>query len=174
MLGILAPDLWLNLTIKKRRERIRLSLPDALDFLAICVESGLGLDQAIVKVAREIRFHHPELSDELVQINLEQRAGKPRVEAWRHLAERTNLDVMRSFVHMLIQTERFGTPVSKSLGVFSDSLRTQRRQKAEEMAAKTTVKLIFPLVVFIFPSIFIVTIIPAVITLIASFGKFFS
>lgn len=173
LLAFLAPDFWLNWAIKRRRERIRLSLPDALDFLAICVEAGLGLDQAIVKVARELRLHHPELSNELIQINLEQRAGKPRVDAWRHLVDRTGLEVVRSFVHMLVQTERFGTPISRSLAVFSESLRTQRRQKAEELAAKTTIKLIFPLAIFIFPSIFIVTLIPAVITLIESFGSFF-
>jgi tight adherence protein C len=173
LLSFFAPDFWLNHAITKRRENIRLSLPDTLDLLAICMEAGLGLDQAIVRVGQELRLSHPELSEELLQINLEQRAGNPRVGAWRSMADRVGLESVRSFVNMLVQTERFGTPISRSLGVFSDSLRTQRRQQAEELAAKTTIKLVFPLVLFIFPSIFIVTITPAVITLIKSFGTLF-
>lgn len=168
-----APDFWLSHAINKRRENIRLSLPDTLDLLAICMEAGLGLDQAIVRVGQELRLSHPELSEELLQINLEQRAGNPRVGAWRSMADRVGLESMRSFVNMLVQTERFGTPISRSLGVFSDSLRTQRRQQAEELAAKTTIKLIFPLVVFIFPSIFIVILTPAIITLIQNFSNMF-
>ncbi|MBZ5565962.1 MAG: type II secretion system F family protein [Acidobacteriia bacterium] len=167
-----APDFWLSHAINKRREKIRLSLPDALDLLAICMEAGLGLDQAIVRVGHELHLSHPELSDELLQINLEQRVGKPRIEAWRNMADRVDLESVRSFVNMLVQTERFGTPLSRSLAVFSDALRTQRRQKAEELAAKTTIKLIFPLVFFIFPSIFIVILIPAIITLIQHFSTF--
>jgi tight adherence protein C len=110
------------------------------------------------------------LSEELLQINLEQRAGNPRIGAWRNMADRVDVESVRSFVNMLVQTERFGTPISKSLGAFSDALRTQRRQRAEELAAKTTIKLVIPLVLFIFPSIFIVTVVPAVITLMKSFG----
>jgi tight adherence protein C len=173
LLCFFAPDFWLGHAINKRREGIRLSLPDTLDLLAICMEAGLGLDQAIVRVGQELRLSHPELSEELLQINLEQRAGNPRVGAWRAMAERVGLESVRSFVNMLVQTERFGTPISRALGVFSDSLRTQRRQQAEELAAKTTIKLVFPLVLFIFPSIFIVTVTPAVITLIRSFSTFF-
>jgi tight adherence protein C len=171
LLAFFAPDFWLNHAIKKRRERIRLSLPDALDLLAICTDAGLGLDQAIVRVAQELRLNHPELSEELLQINLEQRAGNPRLGAWRNMADRVGLESVRSFVNMLVQTERFGTPISRSLALFSDSLRTQRRQRAEELAAKTTIKLLFPLIIFIFPSIFIVTLVPAVITLIRSFSQ---
>jgi len=172
LLAFFAPEFWLNLAINKRREHIRLSLPDTLDLLAICMEAGLGLDQAIMRVGQELRLSHPELSDELLQINLEQRAGKPRIEAWRHMADRVGFESIRSFVNMLVQTERFGTPISRALGVFSDSLRTQRRQRAEELAAKTTIKLLFPLVFFIFPSIFIVLLMPAIITIIKSFSNF--
>ena len=170
VLAFLLPEFWLNYAIKKRREHIKRSLPDALDLLAICMEAGLGLDQAIVRIGQELRLSHPELSEELLQINLEQRAGNPRVGAWRNMADRVDVESVRSFVNMLVQTERFGTPISKSLGAFSDALRTQRRQRAEELAAKTTIKLVIPLVLFIFPSIFIVTVAPAVITLMKSFG----
>jgi len=170
VLAFLLPEFWLNYAIKKRREHIKRSLPDALDLLAICMEAGLGLDQAIVRIGQELRLSHPELSEELLQINLEQRAGNPRIGAWRNMADRVDVESVRSFVNMLVQTERFGTPISKSLGAFSDALRTQRRQRAEELAAKTTIKLVIPLVLFIFPSIFIVTVVPAVITLMKSFG----
>ncbi len=128
------------------------------------MEAGLGLDQGIVRVGQELQVSHPELSEELLQINFEQRAGSPRIAAWKSFADRANTENVRSFVAMLVQTDRFGTPISKSLGNFSDALRTQRRQKAEEMAAKTTIKLVPPLVFFIFPSIGIVTVLPAVIT----------
>jgi len=159
------PDFWLNLAVKKRRERIRLSLPDGLDLLAICIEAGLGLDQGIVRVGHELRVSHPELSEELLQINFEQRAGAPRIGAWQSFAARADSESVRSFVAMLVQTDRFGTPIAKSLGNFSDTLRTQRRQKAEELAAKTTIKLIPPLVFFIFPSFGIVILVPAFITI---------
>ena len=165
VLAFFIPDFWLNLAIKKRRERLRLSLPDGLDLLAICIEAGLGLDQGIVRVGQELRVSHPELSEELLQINFEQRAGAPRIPAWQSFADRAGTESVRSFVAMLVQTDRFGTPISKSLGNFSDTLRTQRRQKAEELAAKTTIKLIPPLVFFIFPSIGIVILVPAFITI---------
>ena len=164
VLAFFIPDFWLNRAINKRREKIRLSLPDGLDLLSICMEAGLGLDQGIVRVGQELQVSHPELSEELLQINFEQRAGAPRIAAWKSFADRANTESVRSFVAMLVQTDRFGTPISKSLGNFSDALRTQRRQKAEEMAAKTTIKLVPPLVFFIFPSIGIVTVLPAVIT----------
>src|SRR6202140_402895 len=141
-LGFFIPDFWLSSAITRRRERIRLSLPDGLDFLAICLEAGLGLDQGIVRLGQELRVSHPALAEELLQINFEQRAEVPRIPAWKALADRVDLEMVRSFVAMLIQTDRFGTPLSKSLGTFSDSLRTQRRQLAEEMAAKTTIKLL--------------------------------
>ncbi len=168
-IGFLGPDFWLTSAVKKRRERIRLALPDALDLLVICMEAGLGMDQALIRIGEELRIAHKDLSDEFLLIRLEQRAGKPRVEAWRNMANRTGLEVVRSFVNMLVQTERFGTPLSKSLGYFADSLRTRRRQQAEEMAAKTTVKLVFPLVFFIFPSMFIVLLVPALLSISRSF-----
>lgn len=171
--GFLAPDFWLTGAVSRRRERIRLALPDALDLLVICMEAGLGMDQALIRIGEELRLGHKDLSDELLLIRLEQRAGKPRVEAWRNMANRTGLEILRSFVNMLVQTERFGTPLSKSLGYFADSLRTRRRQQAEEMAAKTTVKLVFPLVLFIFPSMFIVLLMPAILSIGKSFASSF-
>lgn len=165
VVGFFIPDFWLNFAVRKRREKIRLSLPDGLDLLAICIEAGLGLDQGIVRVGHELRVSHPELSEELLQINLEQRAGAPRIAAWQSFAARADTESVRSFVAMLVQTDRFGTPIAKSLGSFSDTLRTQRRQKAEELAAKTTIKLIPPLVFFIFPSMGIVIIVPAAISI---------
>jgi len=172
-LGFFAPDFWLNWAIKRRREKIRLSLPDGLDFLAICLEAGLGLDQGVLRLSQELRVSHPELAEELQQVNFEQRAGVPRIAAWKSLADRTDLESVRSFVAMLIQTDRFGTPISKSLGAFSDALRTARRQKAEEMAAKTTIKLLFPLALFIAPSMGIVLIGPAAISIVKSFKHIF-
>src|SRR6266567_1777903 len=171
--GFFLPDFWLNWSIKKRRESIRLSLPDGLDFLAICLEAGLGLDQGIVRLGQELRVSHPALSEELLQINFEQRAGVARITAWKTFSDRVDLESVRSFVAMLIQTDRFGTPISKSLATFSDSLRTQRRQKAEEMAAKTTIKLLFPLALFIAPAMGIVLLGPAFISLAKGFQHVF-
>jgi len=171
--GFFLPDLWLNWAINKRIDNIRLSLPDGLDFLAICLEAGLGLDQGIVRLGQELKVSHPALSEELLQINFEQRAGVPRITAWKSFSDRVNLESVRSFTAMLIQTDRFGTPISKSLGTFSDSLRTQRRQKAEELAAKTTIKLLFPLALFIAPSMGIVLLGPAFISLVKNFQHTF-
>jgi tight adherence protein C len=164
VLGFFAPDFWLSSAINRRREKLQLSLPDGLDLLSICLEAGLGLDQGIVRVGHELSLSHRELSEELLLINFEQRAGATRFVAWRSFAERANFESARSFVAMLMQTDRFGTPIAKALSNFSDALRTQRRQKAEEMAAKTTVKLVPPLVFFIFPSMGIVVVGPAVLT----------
>ena len=173
VLGFFIPDFWLSSTITRRRQKIKLSLPDGLDFLAICLEAGLGLDQGIVRMGTELRVSHPELSEEFVQINFEQRAGVARVQAWRSFADRVDLESVRSFVAMLVQTERFGTPISKSLGMFSDALRTARRQKAEELAAKTTIKLVFPLVLFIFPSMVIAVMLPSFISILRSLENSF-
>ena len=170
--GFFVPDFWLSNAIERRRQKIKLSLPDGLDFLSICLEAGLGLDQGIVRLGSELRVSHPELSEEFLQINFEQRAGVTRVQAWKSFADRVDLESVRSFVGMLIQTERFGTPVSKSLGMFSDSLRTARRQKAEELAAKTTIKLVFPLVLFIFPTMGIVVMLPAFISIVRNLNNF--
>src|SRR5207253_4491484 len=169
-LGFFAPDFWLNWVTNKRRDRIRLSLPDGLDFLAICLEAGLGLDQGIIRLGQELGVSHPELSEELLQINFEQRAGVPRLTAWKTFSDRVDLESVRSFVAMLIQTDRFGTPLSKSLGNFSDALRTQRRQQAEEAAAKTTIKLVPSLVFFIFPNIAITTVVPAILVVMKNIG----
>ncbi|HTM24165.1 MAG TPA: type II secretion system F family protein [Vicinamibacterales bacterium] len=162
-LGYVLPGMLLARMAKRRAHRIRLSLADALDLLVVSVEAGLGLDQALTRVGTELAFAHPELSDELRLINLELRAGKPRSEALRNLADRTGVDDLSSLVTMLIQTDKFGTSVAQSLRVYSDTLRTKRRQRAEEAAAKTGVKMVFPLVLCIFPAIWVVTIGPAAI-----------
>jgi len=172
-LGFFAPDFWLNWKTKQRRERVRMSLPDGLDFLAICLEAGLGLDQGIVRLGQELSVSHPVLAEELLQINFEQRAGVPRITAWKTFSDRVDLESVRSFVAMLIQTDRFGTPLSKSLGAFSDALRIARRQKAEELAAKTTIKLLFPLALFIAPAMGIVLLGPAMISIVKSFQRIF-
>ena len=163
IVGFLLPELWLTWRVKKRQHRLRLALPDVLDLLVICVEAGLGLDQAILRVAQELKVAHPELSEELQLVNLEMRAGKTRLEALRELSSRTGVDDIKALVAMLIQTDRFGTSVARSLRVHSDSLRIKRRQRAEEMAAKATVKMVPPLVFFIFPALFVVILGPAVI-----------
>jgi len=147
-------------------------LPDSLDLLAICLEAGLGMDQAVVRVGQELEVSHPELSEELLLINFEQRAGVQRNDAWQSFAVRANFESARSFVAMLMQTDRFGTPIAKSLGAFSDALRTQRRQQAEERAAKTTIKLVPPLVFCIFPAMGVVVVGPAMIAVSYFFGHF--
>jgi len=162
-LGYLLPSMGLARMAKKRQHKIRLGLPDALDLLVVSVEAGLGLDQAIQRVGDELNFAHPDLAGELRMINLELRAGKARVEALRNLATRTGVDDIESLVAMLIQTDKFGTSVAQSLRVHSETVRTKRRQRAEEMAAKTGAKMVFPLVFCIFPAIFVVTIGPAAI-----------
>lgn len=162
-LGYLLPGMVLARLAKRRAHRIRLALADMLDLLVVSVEAGLGLDQAMSRVGTELAFAYPDLSDELKLINLELRAGKPRSEALRNLADRTGVDDLSSLVTMLIQTDKFGTSVAQSLRVYSETLRTKRRQRAEEAAAKTGVKMVFPLVFLIFPAIWIVTIGPAVI-----------
>ena len=161
VVAYLVPDLCLTEMARRRREAIRLGMPDAVDLMVVCVEAGLGLDQALLRAGQELAISHPAISEEFMTISIEQRAGKSRIDAWRAMGVRTHLEMVQAFVSMLGQTDRFGTPIVKALSVFSDSLRMKRRQQAEEMAAKTTVKLIFPLVLFIFPSIFIVLLGPA-------------
>ena len=165
LLGFLLPEFWLTWRIRRRQHRIRLGLPDALDLLVVCVEAGLGLDQAIVRVSQELRITHPQLSEELQLVNLEMRVGKTRIDALRELAVRTGVEDIKALVAMLIQTDRFGTSVAQSLRVHSDNLRTKRRQRAEEKAAKTPVKMVPVLVFFIFPALFVVILGPAVISL---------
>jgi len=162
-LTYVAPDIWVEHRLRMRRERIRLGLPDALDLMVVCVDAGLGLDQAMLRAGQELAISQPEISEEFIQVTFEQRAGKPRLEAWQSMADRTGVETVKGFVHMLAQTDRFGTPLVRALRVFADGVRQNRRQRAEELAAKTTVKLIFPLVLFIFPSVFIVLLGPAVI-----------
>jgi tight adherence protein C len=161
--GYVLPGMVLARKAKRRQHRIRLGLPDALDLLVVSVEAGLGLDQAIQRVGAELAFAHPDLCDELRLINLELRAGKPRPEALHNFAERTGLDDIRGLVTMLVQTDKFGTSVAQSLRVHSDTVRTKRRQRAEEAAAKIGVKMVFPLVLCIFPAIYVVTLGPAAI-----------
>jgi tight adherence protein C len=165
-----APGMVLARLVKRRQHRIRLGLPDALDLLVVSVEAGLGLDQAIQRVGDELAFAHPDLCGELRLINLELRAGKARSEALHNLAERTGVDDVQSLVAMLVQTDKFGTSVAQSLRVHSETLRTKRRQRAEEAAAKTGVKMVFPLVFCIFPAIWVVTIGPAAIRFVKVLG----
>jgi tight adherence protein C len=162
-LGYMLPGIVLARLAKRRQHRIRLALADALDLLVVSVEAGLGLDQALARVGDELAFAYPDLADELRLINLELRAGKPRSEALRNLADRTGVDDLSALVAMLVQTDKFGTSVSQSLRVYAETLRTKRRQRAEEAAAKTGVKMVFPLVFCIFPSIWVVAIGPAAI-----------
>ncbi len=171
-LGFLIPDYYLGYCISARQFKIKLALPEALDLLVICIEAGLGLDQAILRVSQELQISQPELTDEFNLLNLEQRAGRPRADAWKNLADRTDVDSVRGLVSMLMQADHFGTSIANSLRVHSDVLRTQRRQEAEEQAAKTTVKLVFPLVFFIFPSLFLVVLGPSMIKLLDSFDKY--
>src|SRR3981081_2043180 len=168
--GFFLPRFLLKKKLQERQRRIRLGLPDALDLTVICVEAGLSLDQAIMRGGQDLSHAHPELSGEFHLFDLETRAGKPRVEALRNLAERTGVDDIRALVGTLIQTDRFGTSVAQALRVHSDSLRTERRQRAEEQAAKTTIKMVPPLVLFVLPSIIFVTIGPAIISLIRELG----
>src|ERR1700681_4169475 len=168
--GFFIPRFLLKRKVKERQRRIRLGLPDGLDLTVICVEAGLSLDQAMMRVGQDLNHAHQQLSAEFHLFDLETRAGKPRVEALRNLAERTGVDDLRSLVATLIQTDRFGTSVAQALRVHSDSLRTERRQRAEEQAAKTTIKMVPPLVIFVLPSIIFVTIGPAVIELIRQLG----
>ena len=169
-LGYIMAGIMLARKARRRQHRIRLSLADALDLLVVSVEAGLGLDQALARVGQELAFAYPDLSAELRLVNLELLAGKGRSEALRNLADRTGVDDLSSLVAMLVQTDKFGTSVAHSLRVFSDTLRTKRRQRAEEAAAKTGVKMVFPLVTCIFPSIWVVTIGPAAIQFINVLG----
>jgi tight adherence protein C len=161
--GFFLPRFILKRMIRDRQQRIRVGLPDALDLTVICVEVGLALDQALTRVGEDLHHAHPDLSDEFHMVTLEMRAGKPRAEALRNLAARTGVDDVRALVATLVQTDRFGTSVAQALRVHSDSLRTERRQRAEEQAAKTTIKMVVPMVLFILPSIIIVTLVPALI-----------
>jgi len=164
--GYYAPVLWLRRAIGSRKDALQRAIPDALDLMVVCVEAGLGLDQAIGRVGEEVKRAHPELGDELNILALELRTGVSRQEALRNLAHRTDLEEVRNLVALLVQTDRFGTSIGQALRVHADSMRTTRRLKAEELAAKLPVKLLLPLVFFIFPTIIIVTIGPAIIRMV--------
>ena len=166
----MAPSVVVMRKIRLRQKEIQKALPDALDMLVICVEAGLGLNQALNRVSDEVETMSPVLAEELQIVNLEMRAGTPREDALRNLGERTDVADLRSLATMLIQTDRFGTSIAQALRVHSDTLRTKRRQRAEEAAAKTTIKLVPPLVFFIFPAIFVVVLGPAMLHLMNELG----
>ncbi len=171
-LGYLMPDFWLGRRIKARQKQIHRGLPDVLDFLVICIEAGLSVDQSTKRTAEELKISQPALSDELDVVVLEQRAGRARAEAWQQFAERTGVPSVRSLVSVLVQSEQLGASIAKTLRTHADTLRTQRKQYVEEQAAKTSIKLVFPLVLFIFPSLFVVTLGPEVIIIGESFAKY--
>jgi tight adherence protein C len=160
--GFFGPNEYVRRLASKRQREIARGLPNALDLLVVCVESGLGLDQAILQVSKELDHAHPEISEEFGLVNLELKAGKRRVEALRNLAERTGVDDLKKLVAVLIQADRFGTGVAQSLRAHADFMRIQARQVAEEKAAKLGVKLIFPIFFCILPSLFVVTVGPVV------------
>ena len=170
-IGYLLPDYWLDHRIKKREAAIQRGLPDLLDLIVVCLEAGLSIDQAAIRSSEEMSTSHPAIAEELSLVMLEVRAGQTRLEAWKHLLDRTNLDAIRMLVTILVQADQFGTGISRTLRTHSETIRIQRKRKAEEMAAKTSVKLVIPLVLFVFPSFFVVVIGPAVIRLVEVFGK---
>lgn len=173
-LGFLVPDYWLANRINVRQRKLREGLPEALDLIVICVEAGLTMDKATMRTAEELRYSQPAIADELHLVYLEQRAGLPRSEAWRHLADRTDVDTIRSLASILIHADKFGTSIGKTLRTHAETLRTKRRQEVEEQAAKTTVKLVFPLVLLIFPSLFVVTMGPSLILMFEGFAEYLS
>ena len=162
-IGGLLPGLVLGRLSEKRKLQIQNGLPDALDLLIVCVEAGCALDQAIVKASDELEISYPALTEELRTINTEMRAGKPRLEAFKNFAARTKVDDVQSLVALLVQTDKFGTSIAQALRTHAETSRTKRRQRAEERAAKIGVKLVFPLVLFLFPALYVVILGPAVI-----------
>jgi tight adherence protein C len=171
-MGYVLPSVMVGRRVKQRQKEMQKALPDALDMLVVSVEAGLGLNQAMMRVSEEIDRISPVLSEQLSLVNLEIRAGTARDEALRNLADRTGLADIASLVGMLIQTDRFGTSVAQALRVHADTMRTKRRQRAEEAAAKTTIKMIFPLVFCIFPALFVVILGPAVIEIMHALARF--
>ena len=161
--GYFLPVLWLRYAVGSRKEKILDAFPDALDLMVVCVEAGLGLDAAIARVSSEIKFAHPELADEFNLVSLELRTGLARIDALKNLSRRVDLEEVNSLVALLVQTDKFGTSVGQSLRVHSDAMRTNRQLRAEELAAKLPVKLLFPLIFFIFPSLFVVIIGPGMV-----------
>jgi tight adherence protein C len=169
VIGFMLPDFWLAHRTSRRQKVIRHGLPDALDLFIVCLEAGSSLDQAIVKASVELDIAYPALAEELRLITMEIRAGKPRLEAFKNFAERTRVDDVRALVAMLVQTDRFGTSVAQALRTHAEVSRTQRRQRAEERAAKLSVKLVVPLVLFLFPALYVVVLGPAVIKIVNVF-----
>ncbi len=167
--GYLLPGLYIDLKIANRRKQIRNGLPDVLDLLIICLEAGSSLDQAVVKASEELAIAYPALAEELRLVTTETRAGKPRLEAFKNLAQRTRVEDVRALVAMLVQTDRFGTSVAQALRAMADEMRTKRRQAAEEAAAKVGVKLVFPLVFCLFPALYVVMLGPAVLQFMRTF-----
>jgi tight adherence protein C len=165
-IGWVVPPFVIRHRITRRQKNIVRALPDALDMMVVCVEAGLALNQALLRVSEEITNVSPLMGEHLAMVNLEIRAGTARDEALRNLGERTGVPDIKSLVTMLIQTDRFGTSIATALRVHADTLRSKRRQRAEEAAAKTTIKLIFPLVFFIFPAMFVVILGPALIQIV--------
>jgi tight adherence protein C len=161
IVGYLLPSYWLYHQFNERRLQIFHTLPDVLDLITVCVEAGLSMDAALIKTTETPQFANDPLAKEIKIATMETRAGKPRIESLRDMAERTMVDDVKAFITMLAQTERFGTSLSQALGVHAESLRTKRRQAAEEAAAKTTIKLIFPLIFFVFPALLVVVLGPA-------------
>jgi tight adherence protein C len=169
IVGFLVPSVVLGRLIEARRTVISNGLPDVLDLLIVCLEAGCSLDQAIVKATEELHLVYPPLGEELKMLTAETRAGKPRIEAFRNLEGRTRNDDVRALVAMLVQTDRFGTSISQALRTFSEVTRTKRRQRAEERAAKVGVKMVFPLVLFLFPALYVVTLGAAIIQIVHVF-----
>lgn len=169
--GWILPGAFISRRIRLRKKEVQKALADTLDMLVVCVEAGLGLNQAMARVAEEVEHISAVMSEELEILNLEIRAGTPREDALRHFGERTDVKDIKSLVSMLIQTDRFGTSIAQALRVHSDDLRVKRRQRAEEAAAKTTIKLVIPLAIFVFPAMFIVILGPAMLTIMATFGS---
>jgi tight adherence protein C len=161
-LGFMGPNQGLKFLIKRRKKRISRALPNALDLMIVCVESGLGLDQAVVQVSREMAKYYPELSSEFAITNLEMRHGKRRAEALKDLGARTDVDDMRKLCSTLIQADRFGTSIALSLRSHADFMRLTARQRAEEKAAKLAIKLVFPIFFCVLPSLFVVTVGPVI------------
>jgi tight adherence protein C len=171
IVGAILPGTYLDFKIAGRRTRVRKALPDVLDLLIVCLEAGSSLDQAIVKASEELSIAYPDIGDELRILTTEIRAGKPRLEAFKNLAQRTQVDDVRALVAMLVQTDRFGTSVAQALRTMADDMRTKRRQAAEEMAAKVGVKLVFPLVLCLFPALYVAILGPAVMTFMFNFRR---
>ena len=171
VVGFFLPRYVLRRMIRSRQQLVRWGLADALDLMVISIEAGLGLNAAMMKVSSELKDVHPDICDEFELANLEIRVGREREEALRNLAERTGVDDLHSLVAMLIQTDRFGTSIARAIRAFSDSLRTKRRQRAEQAAQKAAVKLLFPLACFLFPTLFIAILGPAALTLMDTLAK---